>query len=89
MRAVFGADPIDGEEIYVDGQQRRIHSCRQAKELRDRASHRRQEAPGLILDFDLNANISITNLPKILNGVRNQPEAGDKGIVRSWWSVSM
>lgn len=67
MRAVFGADPIDSGEIYVDGQQRRIHSCRQAKRCGIALLTEDRKHQGLILDFDLNANISITNLPKIMN----------------------
>ena len=68
MRAVFRSRPIDSGEIYVDGQQRRIHSCRQAKSCGIALLTEDRKHQGLILDFDLNANISITNLPKIMNG---------------------
>ena len=67
MRAIFGADPIDGGKIFINGKERRIKSCRQAKKCGIALLTEDRKHQGLILDFDLNSNISITNLPKIMD----------------------
>ncbi len=67
MRAVFGADAIDSGEIYIDGKKKDIHSCKQAKSSGIALLTEDRKHQGLVLEFDLNANISITNLPKIMN----------------------
>lgn len=77
MRAVFGADPIEHGEIYIDGRQKQIRNCGQAKSSGIALLTEDRKHQGLILEFDLNDNISITNLPKIMNrlGISRKKEA--------------
>lgn len=62
VRAVFGADPIDSGEIYIKGKQVAIKSCEQAKKLGMALLTEDRKNQGLILEFDLNQNISLPNL---------------------------
>lgn len=62
MRAVFGADDYDSGEILVKGKSVRIKSCEQAKKLGLALLTEDRKSQGLILDFDLNQNISLANL---------------------------
>ena len=62
MRAVFGADPYDSGEIFVKGKQAHIKSCEQAKKLGLALLTEDRKNQGLILNFDLNQNISLANL---------------------------
>lgn len=62
MRAIFGADPYDSGEIYVGGKQVHITSCEQAKRIGIALLNEDRKSQGLILDFDLNQNISLANL---------------------------
>lgn len=62
MRAIFGADPIDSGEIIVKGNPVHIKSCEQAKRLGLALLTEDRKNQGLILEFDLNQNISLPNL---------------------------
>lgn len=62
MRAVFGADPYDSGEIYIKGKREKIKSCEQAKRLGLALLTEDRKNQGLILEFDLNRNISLANL---------------------------
>lgn len=62
MRAVFGADRYDEGEIYIKGQKVEIKSCSQAKELGIAFLTEDRKSQGLILEFNLNQNISLANL---------------------------
>ena len=62
MRAVFGADPYDSGEILVKGRPVRIKSCEQAKRLGIALLNEDRKSQGLILEFDLNRNISLANM---------------------------
>ena len=77
MRSVFGADPIDEGEIYIDGAPKQIKNCRQGKSCGIALLTEDRKHQGLILEFDLNDNISITNLSKIMNrlGISQRKEA--------------
>ena len=68
MRAVFGADPIDGGEIIVKGQKVTVKSCEQAKKLGIALLTEDRKNQGLILEFDLNQNISLPNLDTAMTG---------------------
>ncbi len=62
MRAIFGADPYDSGEVRVQGQPVKITSCEQAKKLGLALLTEDRKNQGLILNFDLNQNISLANL---------------------------
>ena len=59
MRAVFGADTYDSGEIIVKGQTVQIKSCEQAKKLGLALLTEDRKNQGLILNFDLNQNITL------------------------------
>ncbi len=69
VRAVFGADPIDSGEIYIKGKQVAIKSCEQAKKLGMALLTEDRKNQGLILEFDLNQNISLPNLDTAMGGL--------------------
>ena len=62
MRAIFGADPYDSGEVKVKGQSVHIKSCEQAKKLGLALLTEDRKNQGLILEFDLNQNISLANM---------------------------
>lgn len=62
MRAVFGADPYDSGEVLVKGQKQKIKSCEEAKKCGIALLTEDRKNQGLILEFDLNTNISLANL---------------------------
>lgn len=62
MRAVFGADKIESGNFYVKGQETIIRSCEDAKKNGIALLTEDRKSQGLILEFDLNENISLANL---------------------------
>jgi len=62
MRAVFGADSYDSGEIYIKGKRQYMKSCEQAKRLGLALLTEDRKNQGLILEFDLNRNISLANM---------------------------
>lgn len=62
MRTVFGADPYDSGEIFVKGKKSTIKSCEEAKRAGIALLTEDRKSQGLILEFDLNTNISLANL---------------------------
>lgn len=62
MRAAFGADPYDSGSILIDGVPARIRNPRDAKRHGIALLTEDRKQQGLILDFDLNKNISLANL---------------------------
>ena len=62
MRAVFGADPVDSGEVFVKGQKTVIKSPEQAVKQGIALLTEDRKQQGLILEFDLNQNISLPNL---------------------------
>lgn len=62
MGAIFGADPYDSGEVKVKGRSVRIKSCKQAKKLGHALLTEDRKNQGLILEFDLNQNISLANM---------------------------
>lgn len=69
MRAIFGADPYDSGEIVVNGQPAQIKSCEQAKKLGIALLNEDRKSQGLILEFDLNQNISLANMDTAMTGL--------------------
>lgn len=68
MRAVFGADPIDSGEIIVKGKKAVIKSPEQAVRQGIALLTEDRKQQGLILEFDLNQNISLPNLDTAMTG---------------------
>ncbi len=66
MRAVFGADRFDSGQIILRGQPVTIRSCRQAKRQGIALLTEDRKSQGLILEFDLNQNISLANLDRAM-----------------------
>lgn len=64
VRAVFGADAFDSGEVYIAGEKVRIKSCENATKHKIALLTEDRKNQGLILDFDLNRNISMANLKK-------------------------
>lgn len=62
MRAIFGADPFDSGEVLVKGKPVKINSCEKAKKLGIALLNEDRKSQGLILEFDLNSNISLANM---------------------------
>lgn len=62
MRAIFGADPYDSGSIFVKGRQIKSKSCEAAKANGIVLLTEDRKNQGLILDFDVNENISLANL---------------------------
>ena len=62
MRAIFGADSYDSGSIKIKGKPVQIKSCEQAKALGIALLTEDRKGQGLILEFDLNQNISLANL---------------------------
>ena len=62
MRAIFGADPFDSGEVLVRNEKKTIRSCRDGKQNGIALLTEDRKHQGLILEFDLNTNISLANL---------------------------
>lgn len=62
VRAVFGADPYDTGEVLIKGQKVKINSCEDAKRAGIALLTEDRKNQGLILEFDINTNISLANL---------------------------
>ena len=59
MRALFGLDPRDGGQVYVDGKPVSIHSPRQATELGIGFVTEDRRREGLMLEDTIRRNISM------------------------------
>lgn len=62
MRCIFGADRYDSGEIYIKGKSVKIKNCRTAKANGIALLTEDRKNQGLILNFDINHNISLANL---------------------------
>jgi ribose transport system ATP-binding protein len=67
MRAIFGADKFDSGEILIHNRVVDNSTCVKAKKNGMAFLTEDRKNQGLILGFDLSANISLSNLPKIMN----------------------
>lgn len=70
-RLIFGADKMDSGEIWVNGKKAQIHSIQDSIEkygIGYVSENRKEE--GLILDFPVGSNITITVWKRILNKFR-------------------
>lgn len=66
MRCVFGADPFTSGRILVKGREQHLTSCEQAKRLGIALLTEDRKNQGLILNFDVNTNISLANLDTVM-----------------------
>ncbi|MEF9988651.1 MAG: sugar ABC transporter ATP-binding protein, partial [Christensenella sp.] len=68
MRAVFGADRKDAGEIYLNGQKVSVKSTVAAKRHGMALVPEDRKAQGLLLNFSVMLNTTLTNLKKVLSG---------------------
>ena len=66
MRAIFGADPYDSGEIYIEGKKTDIKNCEDAKNLGMALLTEDRKHQGLILDFAVRDNIVLANLDNVM-----------------------
>jgi len=66
VRALFGADKFESGEIFVNDKQVKIKTCEDAKKHGIALLTEDRKNQGLILEFDLNQNISLVNLQNIM-----------------------
>lgn len=83
-RLLIGADKMDDGEVLVNGEKAAIHSVLDAmdKYRIGYVSENRKEE-GLILDFSVGSNMTITVWSKILNSIRKIDTNEDKRIIDS------
>lgn len=83
-RLIAGIDKMDSGEIFVNGQKANITSVQdsmQTYKIGYVSENRKEE--GLILDFSVGANLSITVLPQILKKFRKIDLKEEKKIINS------
>lgn len=68
-RAIFGADPLDSGEIYVDGKKVSIHCPRDAAKHGIGYLSEDRKRYGLAVGMSLVDNVCLTNLPGFMNTV--------------------
>jgi ribose transport system ATP-binding protein len=64
-RAIFGADPIDSGDIWVDGQRRQIRSPRDAIKCGIGLAPEDRKFEGLLTDASVRRNIALAALPRL------------------------
>lgn len=64
-RAIFGADPIDQGEVWVEGKKIHHPSCRDSVRLGIGFLPEDRKTEGLILNFGVQENISLSSLGKV------------------------
>lgn len=62
MRAIYGADHYDSGDVYIWGEKTNIKSCEDGKNKGIAFLTEDRKTQGLILDFSISENISITNI---------------------------
>lgn len=84
MRAIFGADPIDGGKIYIHGKEVHIRSPRQAIANGMAFLTEDRKGQGLVLAESIRTNLILANLKGFSNGPfldnKRINEAGEKNI---------
>ena len=84
MRAVFGADPIDGGEIFVKGEQ--VHIRKPADAIRHKIGFCTEDrkGQGLVLNLGLRTNLILADMKSFTNGLffdeKRVEEAGQNSI---------
>ena len=67
FRAVFGADKFDSGEIFIRGKRVEIRNCKDAKEKGIALLTEDRKNQGLILEQSVKENITLSNIPGIMN----------------------
>ena len=84
MRAIFGADPIDGGKIYIEGKEVNIKSPRQAIAEGIAFLTEDRKGQGLVLAQSIRTNLILANLKGFSNGPflneKKIEEEGQKNI---------
>ena len=68
MRAIFGADPIDGGKIYIHGKETRIASPRDAIRSKIAFLTEDRKGQGLVLAQSVRTNLIMANMKGFCNG---------------------
>ncbi|MFC7440851.1 sugar ABC transporter ATP-binding protein [Laceyella putida] len=86
MRAIFGLDPMDAGEIWINGQKEVIKTPHQAVKLGIGFITEDRKDEGLVLDFSIRENMALPNLfsfaPKGLINQKSEQEFVDMLIKR-------
>lgn len=69
VRALFGADPKDSGEVYIEGKEVKIKSPRDAKKAGIGFITEDRKEEGLILNMDLHTNVGMTILDQLKKGL--------------------
>ncbi|MEH7480949.1 ATP-binding cassette domain-containing protein, partial [Neobacillus drentensis] len=78
-RAIFGADPISEGEIYIEGEQVKINSPRQAIEKGISYLSEDRKKNGVALNLSIRENITMANVKAVSSGgVINQKHEANK-----------
>jgi len=67
VRAIFGADPVDGGTVYLEGEPARIDSPKQAIDQGVGLVTEDRRNEGLAMDLSLKDNVTLANLNKFLS----------------------
>lgn len=67
MRAIFGADPKDSGEIYIDGKKVEIHSPHDAIKYGIGFLTEDRKEQGLVLDLSVRENITLANIGGVMD----------------------
>ena len=79
MRAIFGADPIDGGKVYIHGKEVSIKNPRQAINNGIAFLTEDRKGQGLVLAQTIRTNLILANMKRFCNG----PFLNEKKIVES------
>ena len=79
MRAIFGADPIDGGKVYIHGKEAHIKNPRQAINSGIAFLTEDRKGQGLVLAQTIRTNLILANMKRFCNG----PFLNEKKILES------
>jgi len=68
MRAIFGADKLDGGEVYIKGEKAHIHSPKDAIKKKIAFLTEDRKGQGLVLSLDVRTNLILANMKGFSNG---------------------
>ena len=69
MKAIFGYEPLDSGQIFINGQEVKIDSPIDAIRQRIAFITEDRKSEGLVLDFSIRENLALTNLESLSKGV--------------------
>ena len=82
MRCIFGADPVDSMEVWVDGKQVRIRSVIQAIKYGIGYATEDRKRDGLALGLDIKYNTNMAHLPELSKFGFIDDKAGEENAER-------